>query len=247
MQLDLFEESLKPPATLSLGGRHVPYTLRRSPKATRVWLKIGIGTGLEVVAPARMAIRDLDRILDKKAGWIQKNLAQSGTAGANKSAPPLKDGTALPYLGLDLTLRVRNASVPQTQIKRVGRTLFADIPYGDASALKEALGAWYKETARKVITRRLERLKGKSRVGRVSIRDQKTRWGSCSITGNLNFNWRLVMAPPRVIDYLILHELTHLEHPDHSERFWSKVAKRCPDYKERMGWLKKHGPWLAVW
>ena len=76
---------------------------------------------------------------------------------------------------------------------------------------------------------------------KIMIRDQKTRWGSCSQTGTLSFNYRLMMAPPEVIDYVIVHELCHLTHMNHSKAFWNMVADILPDYTERKKWLKVHG------
>jgi predicted metal-dependent hydrolase len=105
---------------------------------------------------------------------------------------------------------------------------------------------WNITTPRKVLADKVARLSSGRKVGRILIKDQKTRWGSCSSKGNLNFNWRLIMAPPRVIEYLVIHELTHLEHPDHSKRFWNKVAKRLPDYAESEVWLKEHGRGLTM-
>ncbi len=82
--------------------------------------------------------------------------------------------------------------------------------------------------------------------GRVTIRDQRTRWGSCSSRGTLSFNWRLVLAPPAVLDYVIVHEVCHLRHPDHSARFWRLVAERRPDYRAQRAWLHRHGAELLA-
>ena len=79
----------------------------------------------------------------------------------------------------------------------------------------------------------------------ITIRDQKTRWGSCSSRGNLSFNWRLMLAPPAVLDYVVVHELCHLEHMNHSKDFWQCVESILPDYKERRKWLKEHGQELT--
>ena len=81
---------------------------------------------------------------------------------------------------------------------------------------------------------------------RITIRDQKTRWGSCSSKGTLSFNWRLMLAPPAILDYVVVHELCHLTHMDHSPAFWQAVGQVCPDYKECRKWLKEHGQELTL-
>ena len=81
---------------------------------------------------------------------------------------------------------------------------------------------------------------------RITIRDQKTRWGSCSSTGTLSFNYRLMFAPPKILDYVVVHELCHLTHMNHSKEFWNMVALYMPDYKEHRQWLRDHGNELTV-
>jgi predicted metal-dependent hydrolase len=77
--------------------------------------------------------------------------------------------------------------------------------------------------------------------GRITVREQKTRWGSCSSKGNLNFNWKLMMMPEPIIDYVVIHELAHRKHMDHSKNFWLEVEKVLPDYRIKRDWLRKNG------
>ena len=106
-----------------------------------------------------------------------------------------------------------------------------------------ALEARYRELARAVIGQRVPYFAAKMGVtyGRISIRDQKTRWGSCSGRGNLNFNWKLVLMPPEVLDYVVVHELAHRKQMNHSPLFWAEVGRVLPDYESRRRWLKEHG------
>ena len=113
---------------------------------------------------------------------------------------------------------------------------------------KERLEARYREAAREVIEKRVanfHQLTGGEYTG-ISIRSQKTRWGSCSSTGALSFNWRLILAPPIILDYVVVHELCHLHHMDHSAAFWADVERVMPDYKIRRKWLKAHSAELSA-
>lgn len=126
----------------------------------------------------------------------------------------------------------------------------------DASAVGKRLEEWYLWQARQVfpervsqyypLVSRLAKDSGKEigPVNRIAIRNQKTRWGSCSSKGNLNFNWRLVMAPKEILDYVVVHELCHLAYLDHSSRFWQMVSSVMPDCRERRSWLKANGTLL---
>ncbi len=245
MQLDLFGRKAANSSvwTVKIDGKTISYTLRKSARARHVWLRLGIGTGLEVVAPERMPLKELDQILANKRAWIERHVALPRTEKPLR-LKPLGNGSKIKYLGEDRLLRVRiNGSAGS--VRMAGEEVLMEAPPGGPEVVKELLEEWYKKMARKVIIEKIRKLSNGREVGRICIRDQKTRWGSCSAKGNLSFNWRLVMAPPRVIDYLIIHELTHLEHPDHSKKFWARVASRCPDFEEREVWLKTHG--LTLW
>ncbi len=248
-QLDLFvhaKVNACPGTAVRLAdGRTVSYTLKRSARAKNVWLRIGIGTGLEVVAPEKMPLRELGGVLEKKSSWIQRHLSRLEKTGV-RSRRVLKDGSALPYMGEERPLRVLVSRGMLTAVRLINGEIVAAVPEDDQELLVSALMDWYRKMARKVIVDKVGRLANGHKVGRIMIKDQKTRWGSCSSKGNLNFNWRLIMAPPKVIDYLVVHELTHLEHPNHSKRFWNKVAKRFPDYAESEAWLKEHGRGLTL-
>ncbi len=111
-----------------------------------------------------------------------------------------------------------------------------------------ALERWYRRAARAEIAPRLERacaLAGSSYT-KLTIRGQRTRWASCSRTGAMSFNWRLLLAPEEVLDYVVWHEVCHLEVMDHSPRFWALLERWCPDYREQSRWLRRHGQTLVL-
>lgn len=130
--------------------------------------------------------------------------------------------------------------------KQKDRIPYSQEPKKDAATM--ALEKRYREAAKEYIPKRVEyyhALTG-GEYQKITIRDQKTRWGSCSSSGTLSFNYRLMLAPPRVLDYVVVHELCHLTHMNHSAAFWEMVASILPDYKEHRKWLKEHGDSLHV-
>lgn len=143
--------------------------------------------------------------------------------------------------GKEVPLRERREEGTKTRVEADGDGLTL-VRGGDGLRAKEALREFYRAHAVIQFRERTRYWSVKmglvDRIKRVTIKDQNTLWGSCSEIGNLNFNWRVVMAPPEVLDYLVIHELAHLREMNHSARFWSHVAEHCADYKTRREWLR---------
>jgi predicted metal-dependent hydrolase len=191
---------------------------------------------VEVVLPARAPEREAAAAIQELRPWIERRLDEAEAVRARLAA---RAGT-VPYLGRALTL----VSQPgRTRAHRRGESLL--VPAGDS---RPALERWYRRAARQEITERLDRttrLAGVTYSG-LTIRGQRTRWASCSATGMMSFNWRLLLASEPVLDYVVWHEVCHLDVLDHSPRFWSLLGSRCPDYREHARWLRRHGATLVL-
>jgi predicted metal-dependent hydrolase len=192
--------------------------------------------GVEVVLPRRSPERHAARVVEELGPWIERRLAAQARAREAVHGPP---GT-LPYLGEALTL-VREPG--RMRVHRRGDTLL--VPEHDA---EPALERWYRRAARAETEPRAHEAAAAigARVTGVAIRAQRTRWGSCSPSGALSFNWRLLLAPEPVLDYVVVHEACHLKVADHSRRFWSLVERHCPDWREHARWLRRNGSALAL-
>jgi predicted metal-dependent hydrolase len=191
---------------------------------------------VEVVLPQRAREREADEAVVQFSAWISRRL-QDVTALRARTATPA--GT-VPYLGELLTLR---PEAGRTRVHRRGDVLLVPDTETD-----EALERWYRRQAKAEIAPRLDA--AATAVGRsyttLSIRNQRTRWGSCSSSGAMSFNWRLLLAPPDVLDYVVVHEACHLVHLDHSSRFWALVARQRPQYRVQQRWLAANGAGLHL-
>lgn len=160
--------------------------------------------------------------------------------------PPAKRPPAvrrIPYRGAELELRVaRESACELSTVLETEGGLTIVRSENDGARPADLLREWYRRKAGEVFARRAAHWSAAMGVGysRIRIRDQRTLWGSCSREGSLSFNWRLVMAPPEVLDYLVIHELAHLLEMNHSRRFWRHVSSWCPDYRGRRRWLREH-------
>ncbi|MGI9184223.1 MAG: M48 family metallopeptidase [Solirubrobacteraceae bacterium] len=215
----------------------IAYRIRRSERARRVRVTVDAGRGVEVVLPRRAAERDAAAAVRELRPWIERRVGELQRAQETVAAR----GECLPYLGS--WLRVR----PEPGRTRVHRR--RDELLSPAGAERTpALERWYRRAARDEIGSRLEVAcaRAGTRYTQLSIRGQRTRWASCSREGAMSFNWRLLLAPEPVLDYVVWHEVCHLEVMDHSPRFWALLARHWPDYREHSAWLRRHGATLVL-
>jgi predicted metal-dependent hydrolase len=223
----------------------IPYPVRRSDRARRVRINVG-ADGVEVVVPQRMALRHVVRFVEEKRPWVERTLRRI-RAAEEASAIRLADGGSVPYLGEQLELRVRvEPGRVRSHVARRGAALHVAVGAPGREPLREALEGWYRRRAREEVAPRLDDATARAgtRYTGLSIRAQRTRWASCSSNGAMSFNWRLLLAPPEILDYVVEHEVAHLEVLDHSPRFWRLLGRRSPGYREHERWLRRHGPAL---
>jgi predicted metal-dependent hydrolase len=217
-------------------GREIALMLRRSARARRVSLRIDDANGkVELVMPRRAALRDGLAFAQKKANWIAARL------DALPPAVPFRPGAVLPVLGNSIALMqpVNGAK----RLHRVEDTL--QVP-GEGAEFAGRVRRWLIAEARREIGVRAHELAleiGRP-IKRIAIRDPATRWGSCSAAGGLSFSWRLILAPPDVLEYVIAHEVAHLRQMNHSHRFWALVETLIGDCSADRAWLRRNGTLL---
>ena len=214
----------------------IAYSIRRSSRARRVRVTVLPDAEVEVVLPQRASERAAASAVSELRPWIERRLAE---ARAVREQVEQRTGT-VPYLDETLTLVVEPG---RTRAHRSGsRLLVPDPPVGPA------LERWYRRAAAREIRPRLDAATAQAGTSYrdLVIRGQRTRWASCTAEGRMSFNWRLLLAPARVLDYVVWHEVCHLEILDHSPRFWALVARRWPDYRQDRLWLRRHGAGLVL-
>jgi hypothetical protein len=213
-----------------------PYRIRRSDRARRVRVSVDGSGQVEVVLPRRAPERHAAEAVRELAPWIDRRRRAVARARAEVG----REAGTVPYLGAALRLV---AEPGRTRVHRRGDALL--VPAADTRA---ALERWYRRAARAEIAPRLDAATARAgtRYTGLTIRGQRTRWASCSSSGAMSFNWRLLLAPEPVLAYVVEHEVCHLEVMDHSPRFWRLLAARVPDWREHSAWLRRYGATLHL-
>ena len=195
-----------------------------------------------VRAPMRAPTAAIETFIQQKANWITRTRAKI------KSARPIlekqyADGEKFLFLGSSFDLKLVGFQKPLLRFEN-GFTLH----HAAQAKGEQVFTRWYKERALEIISERVRQYSQKYNFTpkQVKISSAKTRWGSCSPNGTLNFTWRLVMAPLEVIDYVAAHELAHLRVKDHSSKFWKLVESIYPEYKKQKNWLRENGEKLNL-
>lgn len=226
------------------GGEAVAlaYTIRRSERAKHMRLRVLRDGRVEVVLPARAPSSRVETFVRDNTEWIHRTrarmMARTPDMPASTTHETWYKGRRVPVTHLP-----GNGSSYLIHWTGKGFEITGD---GSQERTAELLEAWFRKAARAVFHERAHALNAGTRYSwsRIRIGDQATRWGSCSTNGTLSFNWRLLMAPPEVLDYVVIHELAHLREMNHSPRFWALVQAQCPGFQRHIEWLKDHGATL---
>ncbi len=202
---------------------------------------------LEVRAPLRLPKKDILEWVASKSGWIEKHrqqILQAQAEQAKSALRPFQSGDLIYVLGKTYPLRIVKTQTETLQLQKTRLLMSSDLLPDARAALQRFLTNMLNWTLSLRISVFAAQI-GKQPT-KIRITQARTRWGSCSSKGSIAFNWRLAMAPPEIVDYIIVHELAHLIHPNHSRAFWDEVARILPDYKARKQWLKRYGSWLTL-
>lgn len=208
----------------------IAYQVVRSNRKS-VALVIDNEANLIVRAPLQMQDATIDEFVRKKKRWINEKQQQVAVFGEKHPPVVVETGESIMYLGS--TYAIIKDAVDTVQVS--GNELFVPNEYGIDEMIE-----WLKSEAMRVISERVNNYAGIMGVtpGEIKLSDAKARWGSCSTKNNLNFAWRLIMCPLSVIDYVVVHELSHITYKNHSPAFWARVKTVLPNYEDDQDWLK---------
>jgi predicted metal-dependent hydrolase len=233
-----------------LGSHAVEFELRRSSRRS-----IGFtidDDGLRVTAPKRVTLAEVDSALRAKQRWILSKLHERGERRLQRMQRPAlrwEDGAQIPYMGGEITLRLQPAARSHCRFDADARELSVGVVPGLAEwQLKERIRRWYHDEATRVFGERLDHYAARMGVTYKSfaLSSAGTRWGSCTIAGNIRLNWRLIHYPLALIDYVVAHELAHLREMNHSAAFWATVGEVYPDYDGARLALRKRSHEMPV-
>jgi predicted metal-dependent hydrolase len=213
---------------INLNQKEIDYTLRFSNKAKYLRLQINHANELEVILPKRYRHEKAEDFILQKKNWILKHLKE-------------KQKNAFHFLGKEIEIQINyDLFVKKPQIIYSNQKLIANIPAGYSFTQDEIYNFWLKHKAKIYIPKRVKELSKLTGFyyKRITLRSQKTRWGSCSARGSLSFNYKLMKFRKEVVDYVIIHELCHLKELNHSKKCWKLVEKFCPGYKNLKRELK---------
>ena len=235
---------------IELGSHSLEFELRRSSRRS-----IGFmidDAGLRVTAPRRITLAEIDNAIRAKQRWILTKLDERTERRAlRQDKPPVQwvDGARLPYMGADITLRLHGAPRSSCAFDPALRVLTVGVVDGLSEwQLKERVRLWFCEEARRLFTERLDWYAEQLgvRYASMALSSAGTRWGSCTVGGNIRLNWRLIHFSLPLIDYVVAHELAHLREMNHSPRFWATVETVYPDYDGARMALRKRSQELPV-
>ncbi|HHZ03924.1 M48 family metallopeptidase [Acetomicrobium hydrogeniformans] len=213
-------------------------------KRKTIALQIRDDAKLVVRAPYNLDDETISAIVSKHRRWVEKKQKEVATRNQKLYPKEFVDGEGFLYLGRYYKLNIVDDQSESLKFEGAFYLSRYALPHA-----QEVFMQWYKDKAFEKISERVDLYAEKRgyKYNRIGITNAQKRWGSCSFKGNLNFSWRLIMAPLSVLDYVVIHELVHLEERNHAKSFWDKVKMLMPDFESRRNWLKSNGYLLTLW
>ena len=224
------DRSLRRPRAVTAGARTFPVAIRRHPRARRYVIRLTAGGELRLTVPRGASIAGGLAFADRQHDWILREWQR-----LEQHAAAWDSGTEVWYRGerVPLVVEADGVILSGHRLKRTDRL----------AGIRQIVEKFLRRMAEAELPVRLAELVAERRLSapRVTVRNQRTRWGSCSTRGSIALNWRLIQMPPAVSDYIMFHELAHRRQPNHSARFWREVESLCPSWKDSERWLRRHG------
>ena len=234
-------------SSVQFGRTRIKYRIERSNRRRTVAVAVDPAHGVMLTAPEDVSVERLDRVVHDKARWIVERLRLVDQPEAPLPEREFVSGEGYLYLGRHYRLKVlRGQGLGEAKLIRGRLTVAVQRGLNDRQreqVVREALEGWYRAHAIQRLPERVERWYRRVGVKRptVLIRSQQKRWASCDAKGHLRINWRIIQAPMRLVDYVVVHELAHLRHPGHTKAFWALVGRVLPDYESRREALRRLG------
>lgn len=218
-------------------------------KSNRKTVTISVLPTKEVIVktPKYLSDKEVMKMVKQKAKWIDDKISkmQDNITFEKKYV----DGDGILFKGKEYKLKVIEEIGLKKSVVRIHQDeIIIIMNQINREQIPNVLDRWYKEKAKELVCEKIEHYNSfiHKKITNIRIKDQKKRWGSCSSLGNLNFNWRIIMMPEEMFDYIIVHEMCHLLYLNHSRDYWKSVEKILPDYKEREKWIRQNGTKLLL-
>ncbi|MBS4538646.1 M48 family metallopeptidase [Clostridium sp. D2Q-11] len=204
---------------------------------------------IKVKAPRRLSEEQIIQWVKSKSEWIAKKTSEFKDIEHMLRKKEYINGEKFMYLGEEYPLEIIiDKSLAKSKVKNLNDKFYIHTSIREEYIMNDAMEQWYRERTEEIILEKIKYYEKYFNVvpNKIKIKEQKRIWGSCSSKKNLNFNWRLSMAPISVIEYIVVHEMCHLIHMNHSKKFWNLVGDIMPNYKEKREWLKKYSATIML-